>query len=442
MLSVNARQILGLALPMAGEQFLIFGVLLFDTAVTGRLGVEELSAQAVVMRWAQFTSVLFSIMAIGGSILVARAVGKADDNVASDVLQSALALALLTGLAAMSFVIAAGPQLVDLIGVEPPVHALATPYLQLMALSFPLNFILLSAGGCIRGAGDAHTPLLVMLAANAVHVVLAILFTSVIRLSLSGLALATILSRLGGVVLVMLVLWRGTAKLRMRLMRPRLRTMREIWSLGSAVGGEQLALRLGQLVNLRLITGLGTGALAAYLVTLNSLSIVLMIGMGFMAAALTLAGQQVGAGAGQQVFATSWHTVHLGWVVVGGLGALFVIWPGITRLFSGDAAVLADAELGLRIVIFGVPFEIINQVLTGSIRGAGDARFPMLFTTLGHWLVRLPLMSCFLFVFEFGLNSVFVAMIIEMAVRAGLNIWRLNSGFWLRVQAPDGLEAR
>ena len=39
-MALPSRQILGLAIPMSGEQFLIFGLLLFDSALAGRLGTE------------------------------------------------------------------------------------------------------------------------------------------------------------------------------------------------------------------------------------------------------------------------------------------------------------------------------------------------------------------------------------------------------------------
>jgi putative MATE family efflux protein len=368
-------------------------------------------------------------MSVGGSILVAQAVGQDDSDSANDAVLGTLTLSLVSGTVLTLLVLAISPLLIGLMGVEPAVSALGIPYLRLMALSFPLNFMLLSAGGCIRGAGDARTPLLVMTAANGVHAVLALLLAFGAGLGLTGLALATIISRGTGLVIFLLLLLRGIAHLRLDRWRPNPAAMRDIWRVGSAVGGEQLALRLGQLVNLRLITTLGTQMLAVYTVVLNSLSTILMVGLGFMAATLTIVGQQIGADEQSQIHSTGWRVIYLAWAFMGGLALLYFMWPVITHLFSSDATVLNLAELSLRVIVISIPFEVVNQVLTGALRGAGDTRYPMYITTLGHWLIRLPLIVLFIGTFDLGLNGIWFAMIVEMLVRAILNILRFRRSF-------------
>ena len=428
-MAISTRQILSLALPMAVEQFLIFGIALFDSALAGQLGIEYIGAQLVIVRWVQFTSIIFSIMSVGGSILVAQAIGQDDMDNANDTVVGSLTLSLVSGIFLTLLVLLISPILVGLMGVEPGVKALGVPYLRLMALSFPLNFMLLSAGGCIRGAGDARTPLLVMSVANGFHAILALLLVFNKDFGLNGLAIATIISRGTGLAIMLVLLLRGIAHLRMYRWQPNIDAMREIVRVGSAIGGEQLALRLGQLVNLRLITILGTQVLAAYTVVLNSLSIILMIGLGFMTASLTIVGQQMGAEEQDRIHATGWRVITMAWVFMGGLAVLYFIWPAVTHLFSSDASVLNLAEMSLRIIVIGVPLEAINQVLTGALRGAGDTRYPMYVTTFGHWLVRLPLIILFINVLDLRLNGIWFAMIIEMSVRALLNVLHFRHSF-------------
>lgn len=431
----SSRRILGLALPMAGEHFLVFGILIFDTVLAGQLGVEELSAQTVVTQWIQLTSVIFNITAVGGSILVAQAIGRSDKTRANHVLSSALILALLTGGITASVIFAAGQFLFDVMGVAQVVNELGVPYLRLLALSIPLNFVLLSAAGCIRGTGDARTPLLIMAAANFVHVLLATILATgsgpILELGLQGIAWASIISRGFGAFLVLGLLLKGISNLHLTWSKLDLKVMRGVLSVGNSVAGEQLAIRLGQLVNLRLVTGLGTVALAAYSVVLNSLSLILILGLGFMTATLTIIGQQVGAGKEQEIHVTGWRTLRLAWLAMGGMALLFLVWPHVTRLFSNDPATLAQAVAGLGIVLWGVPFESVNQVFTGGIRGAGDTRYPMLNTLFGHWFIRLPLIILLIGPLDFGLNGFWIAMVIEMLVRAILNVWRFRSKFWL-----------
>jgi Na+-driven multidrug efflux pump len=165
---------------------------------------------------------------------------------------------------------------------------------------------------------------------------------------------------------------------------------------------------------------------------LNTLSLILMLGVGFMTATLALVGQQIGADDRQSVYRTGWLALRLAWAVMGGLAVAFYLWTDVARLFTVDEQVLALAKSGLLIVLLGVPFEVVNQILTGVLRGAGDTATPMWLTLLGHWGVRLPLILVFVHVAQFGLNAVWAAMVIEMAVRSVFYVQRFRSGFWLR----------
>ncbi len=431
---VSIRQMLRLVVPMIAEQFLVFGIALFDTAVAGSLGIVAISAQSVVIRWVQFTTVIYNIMSVGASILVAQAVGQKRYDHADDYLGGALTLSLIAGVALTLLVLLLSPVLVGVMGVDASVIELGVPYLSLIAWSFPFNFLLLSAAGCVRGAGDARTPLLVLAAANVIHIVLVITLVTDAGLGLQGIALATVISRLLGCAAFGFLLVRGVSGLRLTRVPPSLSGMRNIWRVGSAVGGEQLALRLGQLVNLRLVALLGTQLVAVYSVVTNTVSILLTIGIGFMTASLTIVGQLIGAGESSRVYTTGWRILYLGWGVIGSLCLLFFLYPQINGLFASDPETLDLAALGLRALLISVPFELVNQVMTGALRGSGDTGYPMFLTTLGHWVIRLPLIALLVGVAKIGLDGVWIAMIVETVIRAVLNVRRFNASVMLETK--------
>ena len=428
-MKIRRRNTLPLALQMAAEQTLLYGVILFDAVLAGQLGVDPLAAQLVVARLVELTAVLFQVTAIGGSILVAQAIGRGDRSDAELTLRSASLLSLAVGFAVMLLVWAISPLLMALMGVSGSVEQLGTPYMRALSLALPLQFLLLSANGCLRGAGDARRPLLVMGLANGLHVVLALLLVFALEAGLMGLALANFVSRVAGLLLLGFWLWRGTAALRWRGWQTSRRAMQGLMRLGTPVGLEQLAIRGARLLQLRLVTELGVAALAAYAVTSHTLSIILMLGLGFLLASLTLIGQLTGAGQTEHIYASAWQLQRQAWFVMGGLALLFFAWPGVTRLFSSDEVVRAAALPGLRLVLLAVPLEAINQVLTGALRGAGDTRYPMWVTVFGHWLVSLPLIVLFTGVLGWGLQGVWSAMFLQILVRALLTGWRFRQRY-------------
>ena len=340
-MKIRHRNTLPLALQMAAEQTLLYGVILFDAVLAGQLGVDPLAAQLVVARLVELTAVLFQVTAIGGSILVAQAIGRGDRSDAELTLRSASLLSLAVGFAVMLLVWAISPLLMALMGVSGSVEQLGTPYMRALSLALPLQFLLLSANGCLRGAGDARRPLLVMGLANGLHVVLALLLVFALEAGLMGLALANFVSRVAGLLLLGFWLWRGTAALRWRGWQTSRRAMQGLMRLGTPVGLEQLAIRGARLLQLRLVTELGVAALAAYAVTSHTLSIILMLGLGFLLASLTLIGQLTGAGQTEHIYASAWQLQRQAWFVMGGLALLFFAWPGVTRLFSSDEVVRA-----------------------------------------------------------------------------------------------------
>ena len=422
---------------MAGEQFLSFGLPIFNTFLAGQIGVIALNTHIVAVQWILLIHVTANITSIGGSILIAQSTGGDNLKNSNVVLLSSLLLALGSGSAVTALMLFSSPFILKATVVNPEVLALGIDFLRISALSFPMEFILITSVGCMQGAGDAKTPLALVLITNAIHLILATVMTfgvgPIDGLGLIGVATATVISRAIGAVGALVLLVRGIPGLQLTFGQVNLRTMNEIWSIGRAVGAERLALRLAQLVNVRLVAKLGPHALAAYAVSVNSLSFVLLIGMGFMAATLALTGQQVGAGFENRIVQTAHRTLRLAWVLMGSLSISFFLWPqAVLGLFTKDTTVLSLAQFGLRLLVLGIPFEAINQVYTGVIRGVGDTRYPMWFTTLGHWLIRIPLIFILIEFTNLGLRSVWLAMVLEMAFRASLNSWRLRSNFWLQ----------
>ncbi|MFN8452301.1 MAG: MATE family efflux transporter [Anaerolineae bacterium] len=129
-----------------------------------------------------------------------------------------------------------------------------------------------------------------------------------------------------------------------------------------------------------------------------------------------------------------WRILYLGWGVIGSLCLAFFLYPQVNGLFASDPETLDLAALGLRVLLISVPFELVNQVMTGALRGSGDTGYPMFLTTLGHWVIRLPLIALLVGVAKIGLDGVWIAMIVETLIRAVLNVRRFNAGVMLETK--------
>src|SRR5512137_306017 len=76
----NARYVLQLALPSAGEQLLSMMVGIVDTFLVGHLGAAALTAVGLANQWVMVAMVLFSAIGTGGTALIARMIGAREES--------------------------------------------------------------------------------------------------------------------------------------------------------------------------------------------------------------------------------------------------------------------------------------------------------------------------------------------------------------------------
>jgi Na+-driven multidrug efflux pump len=106
----------------------------------------------------------------------------------------------------------------------------------------------------------------------------------------------------------------------------------------------------------------------------------------------------------------------------------------LLRAFTTDEAVIGYGTLFLKIVgLLQIPLAI-TMVLSGSLKGAGDTRFLLLVTTIGAWLVRVPLAALFS-VMGLTIGWVWSVMVVDWTTRMGCLIWRYRSEHWQRLPA-------
>ena len=115
----------------------------------------------------------------------------------------------------------------------------------------------------------------------------------------------------------------------------------------------------------------------------------------------------------------------------------------LTGFFTSEEnteAATSAANL-LRIGAIGMPSLALTMVLTGALRGAGDTRWPFLFTLIGMVGLRVPL-AIYLGWEDYelpfgtvsglgwGIRGAWWAMVIDIFVRSALVVVRFVQGGW------------
>ncbi len=439
------RQVLRLALPAVGEQFLNMLVGLVDTYLVGHISAAAIAALgygpaeglagvglANYIVW--ITTTIFMAGSVGSTALIARATGAKDLEESNSVLRQSLLIGITMGILGFVVMYASAAPAMRLFGAAPEVAPLGKNFLQINAFSMPLAGVMFVLNAVLRGAGDTKTPLLIMVLVNGLNIIISWLLVSghwgFPPLGVAGAAWGSTISRVIGGIVVVVVLLRGRSGLRLdRLPRPDGAMIRRITRIGLPTAGEMFAFQSALIVFARFVTNLGTIPYAAHNTVITVESISFLPGIGFAVAATTLVGQSLGAQDPKRARRSGHEAYFQGGIFMGLMGLLFVVVPELfLTILVDDPRVVAEGVLPLRMVGVIQPFLAANFVYAGALRGAGDTRWPLLVKLVSPWLVRVPL--AFWLIPIYGLPGAWIAMSSDLVVQGILSWWRFYGDTW------------
>ncbi len=442
------RRVLTLALPVVMEQAGVMLLGIINTIMVGRLGKEAVSAVGMVDMFNRCIFPLFSGISTGGTIMVAHAIGRGEKEKAGEIAKQAVySGTVLAIIIAVVIALLKRPILYLLYGAaEDTVMEYALAYFRITIYSYPFMFIYYLINGVLRGSGDTKTPMRVTLFMNCINAVLSYFLiyglhinSLSLRINLEGYgvegaAVGISIARVIGAAIDAAILFRGRGIIRIRAWnkyRLKIKTLLEILRLGVPYALEQFSMQTGKLILQVIIIGMGTIAIAANTIGMSIMSLCITLGYGFNLAAVTLVGQALGAGNPERAHADTKEVMKINLLLMFSMSIVIVIFaPQLFSLYSDDKEVIACGVGIIRIYALSQPLLAVVQVLSGSLRGGGDTKYPMIATFIGVWLFRLLFGYLLGVLFHMGIAGVWVAMSIDLALRAVLFILRYKKGKW------------
>lgn len=445
------REILRLAIPIILEQMATILLGVVNTIMVGQLGKEAVAAVGNVDTLSRCIFPIFAGIGVGATILIAQAIGKEREDEACDITKQALyAGFLLAILITLILIITRKAVLGLLLGhTEETVIGLAGIYYRITILSYPFMFIYYVINGVMRGSGNTRTPLAVTVIMNIINAVMSYFLIYGISLNIFGInrkiaglgvigaAIAITIARVFGAAMNLYILVRGKNVIRLKQWHQwKINTgiFAEILKTGIPYGLEQFALQTGKLVLQVVINGMGTVAIAANTIGMSIMSVCINFGYGFNLAAVTLVGQAIGAGKPEKAHTYTKGILKMNILAMSAISAMIIAFASkIFALYTDDSNVIACGVDIIRIYAFSQPFLAIDHVLGGSLRGAGDTKYPMITTFIGVWLLRLVFGYILGVAFNMGIRGVWIAMTIDLAIRSVLYFVRYRKGNWRNV---------
>jgi putative MATE family efflux protein len=380
--------ILRLALPALGALAAEPLYVLADTAIVGHLGRPQLAALGLAGTVLAGVFTIFNFLTYGTTAVVARASGAGQDVRAARLAAQALWLSLGIGMALLVACEALAAPALRALGASGRSGEFALEYFRIAAIGLPAALIALAGQGYLRGVASMRRPLEIVVAANAVNVVLELLFVYGFDWGIAGSAAGTALAQLGMGAAFAIELLRPHADTR----RPRLAEMRPMLTVGRQIFVRTAALYASFLVAASVLARIGDAALGAHQIAFQLFIFLALLLDAIAIAGQVLVGRMLGASDAAGAHAAAVRMIAWS-VVAGGVFALLLLAlePVLPRAFTSDPAVVHAAREVWPLFALMQPLAGAVFALDGILIGAGDTSYLMWSMLAASFLVFVPI---------------------------------------------------
>ncbi len=410
--------------PLFLELALGMAVGLVATALAARVSDTAAGAFALSNQLSATLFIVFRIIGAGIGVVITQALGSGQRGSADALARAALGASTWIGASCALLTLLAAEALLRALQAPAELLPLGVPFLHWLAPALLLDAWNASMGSVMRAHLRARDSLMVLVAQNALQLLLALLLMP--QHGLVGFAWAVIASRLLTLGLhVLLWQWRlGLHWVAADWWQWRRREVAAMLHIGLPGAAENIAWRLAFTASLAVTAQLGTAALAAHAYVSQVMHFVLLCGLAIGLSMEILIGHLVGAGRLREANRLLRRSLRLGLLAsVAVAGAAALAGPWILAAFTRDAAITATGLTLLWLTVLLEPGRTFNLVVINALRATGDARYPVMVGAVsmllvlagGSWLLGLQL--------GLGLIGVWLAYIADEWLR-GLLMWR------------------
>ncbi len=364
-----------------------------DTIIVGQyVGKEALAAVGTTGVIINLLVGFFIGLASGATVIISQFFGAGDGAGMSKAVHTSIALALAGGaVLTVLGLVTARPSL-ELLGVPDDVMEGAMTYITVYYAGVIACVIYNVGTGVLRAIGDSKMPLYVLIVCCLVNIVLDLLFVVVFRWEVFGVALATVLSQVVSAVLVMLrlLLTREAYRVEIRRIRFHKASLKSVVRIGLPAGAQSVMYSFSNLLVQAAINSFGTDAIASWAAIGKIDGFVWMVMGAFGISITTFAGQNFGAGKYDRVRRGTKVCLGMAMGATVALSAVILFFGRpLLHFFTGDPAVISIGVDFFQVLAPSYFTFVFIEILSGAIRGAGEALQPMLITCFGVCGLRI-----------------------------------------------------
>lgn len=364
-----------------------------DTIIVGRFaGKEALAAVGSTGSLVALFLNIFMGLSMGAGVLSARYIGARDYDRVSKCTHTAMLVSIISGavLSVVGFLLSR-PMLV-LMKSDPNVIDLSALYLKIYFLGAPASMVYNFGSSLVRSIGDTKRPLGILWISGAINVVLNLILVIPFKMSVSGVAIATIVSQYASAVMIVWHLVRTKSPIRMNINQLKIHKeeLIQIVKIGLPAGLQNSMFSISNVIVQSAVNSFGEVAMAGIAAGSNVDSYIYICCNAIAQATMTFTSQNIGAKKYEnlnKIFIRC-ITVAGGIAVIMSAFAVVLRYP-IVGLFTEDSGVL---EIGVTRLAQVLPFYVFCALIdipVSQVRGMGKSTEPMIISLIGTCGIRL-----------------------------------------------------
>lgn len=365
-----------------------------DSIVVGQyIGSEALAAVGASGPVINLLVSFFLGISVGTGIVISQAFGAKDYDKLKSATGTVCTITVLTGLFLMAAGIPSSSLLLKLVNTPADIMEPSVTYMQITFAGVLFLMLFNMFNGIFQGVGDSVSPFIFLAISCAINIVLDLVFVASLGWGVAGVAWATLLAQLCSVAFAAFWLARPASPIHISrkdlIMSPPL--LKEVIRLGIPSGFQNSLSSIGNIIVQTVLNSFGTTVIAANIAVIKIDSFCTMPMMTFGSAISVFAGQNTGAAKPERLRQGVRSTLIVSTVISALISTFLFFWGDLPlRLFTTEEAVVQAGMDKFRIV---APFYLtmgIFGILSGTVRGCGHPRFPMLVGILSMFLGRVP----------------------------------------------------
>ncbi len=382
------------SLPLMAAGILQLGFNMVDSMVVGRFdGSRALASVGATTTIINLLVNGFIGLSVGATVVISQSMGAKDYKRASEYAHASITVSLMLGVIMGICGFFVSGTALKLMGVPAEVLPLSRMYLRIYFIGTPVSLLYNFGSAIMRTVGDTKRPMLYLGVGGIVNVFLNLLFVIVFKLSVAGVAIATVISNIVSAVLVMRdLMTSGTCcRINIKELGFKAEELKNIFAIGFPACIQSAMFSISNIIMQSSINSFGAAAIAGNTAA-QSLEGFQMVALdGFTQSCTTFVGQNFGAKKPSRIMRV-WGLCLLCSVIAEIVFVCVMIplrFKAIALFIPDDAKAVAFASKRYVIMCSTHIFAAVMNITVGALRSMGKSLLPMLQSIFGVCILRL-----------------------------------------------------